>query len=166
MSHPSLVLGVIALFFYVAVEVIAGDTIGAFAQSLGVANYTVMTSYTMICMVIGYILGIFLIPKFISQQNALVVSAVLGMLLTVAIVTGDNSSFAIADIMMVPFGGARLPDTLMLIAFLGLARGVSTNGTETYAKVFLRHQRLNFTDCRSPLNIFRGLKLLRTGSCV
>ena len=124
MSHPSLVLGVIALFFYVAVEVIAGDTIGAFAQSLGVANYTVMTAYTMICMVIGYILGIFLIPKFISQQNALMVSAILGLLLTVAIVVGDNTSFAIADTMMVPFGGARLPDTLMLIAFLGLANAI------------------------------------------
>jgi FHS family L-fucose permease-like MFS transporter len=124
MSHPSLVLGVVALFFYVAVEVIAGDTIGAFAQSLGVANYTVMTAYTMICMVIGYILGIFLIPKFISQQNALMVSAILGLLLTVAIVMGDNTSFAIADIMMVPFGGARLPDTLMLIAFLGLANAI------------------------------------------
>ncbi|NQZ12904.1 MAG: sugar MFS transporter [Algicola sp.] len=124
MSHPSLVLGVVALFFYVAVEVIAGDTIGAFAQSLGVANYTVMTAYTMVCMVIGYILGIFLIPKFISQQNALMVSAVLGLLLTVAIVMGDNSSFAIADAIMVPFGGARLPDTLMLIAFLGLANAI------------------------------------------
>ncbi|MCJ8271746.1 MAG: glucose/galactose MFS transporter, partial [Psychrosphaera sp.] len=124
MSHPSLVLGVVALFFYVAVEVIAGDTIGAFAQSLGVANYTVMTAYTMVCMVIGYILGIFLIPKFISQQNALMISAVLGLFLTVAIVMGDNSSFAIADAMMVPFGGARLPDTLMLIAFLGLANAI------------------------------------------
>lgn len=44
LSHPNLVLGVVALFFYVAAEVIAGDTIGTFALSLGVENYTVMTS--------------------------------------------------------------------------------------------------------------------------
>ncbi|MET2744035.1 hypothetical protein ABXT13_13620, partial [Staphylococcus caprae] len=51
LAHPSLALGVVALFVYVAVEVIAGDTIGTFALSLGVEKYSVMTSYTMACMV-------------------------------------------------------------------------------------------------------------------
>ena len=124
LSHPNLVLGVIALFFYVAVEVIAGDTIGTYALSLGVENYSVMTSYTMICMVVGYILGISLIPRFISQQTALTVSAILGLLLTVGVVTGDNHSYALADILLVPFGGAQLPDTLIMIALLGLANAI------------------------------------------
>jgi len=124
LSHPNLALGVVALFFYVAVEVIAGDTIGTFALSLGVEDYSVMTSYTMICMVVGYILGIGLIPRFVSQEKALMVSAVLGLLLTFGIVTGDNNSFAIANAVLVPFGGAQLPDTLMLIAFLGLANAI------------------------------------------
>jgi glucose/galactose transporter len=124
LSHPSLALGVLTIFFYVAVEVIAGDTIGTFALSLGVENYSVMTSYTMICMVVGYILGIFLIPRFVSQQKALTVSAVLGLLLSVGVVFGDNNSFAIANAVLVPFGGAQLPDTLMLIAFLGLANAI------------------------------------------
>lgn len=79
LSHPNLALGVVALFFYVAVEVIAGDTIGTFALSLGVENYGVMTSYTMICMVIGYSLGILTIPRFISQPKALMISAILGL---------------------------------------------------------------------------------------
>lgn len=124
LSHPNLALGVLALFFYVAVEVIAGDTIGTFALSLGVEDYSVMTSYTMICMVVGYILGIGLIPRFISQEKALMVSAILGLLLTFGIVTGDNNSFTIANAVLVPFGGAQLPDTLMLIAFLGLANAI------------------------------------------
>ncbi|MCJ8319914.1 MAG: sugar MFS transporter [Colwellia sp.] len=124
LSHPNLALGVVALFFYVAVEVIAGDTIGTFALSLGVEDYSVMTSYTMICMVVGYILGIALIPKFISQEKALMVSAILGLLLTFGIVTGDNTSFAIANATLVPFGGPQLPDTLMMIAFLGLANAI------------------------------------------
>ena len=121
---PSLTLGVIALFFYVAVEVIAGDTIGAFALSLGVQNYAVMTSYTMACMVLGYILGIFLIPRVISQQTALSSSAVLGVILTLAIVFGDNQSYTIANTFLVPFGGAQLPDPLLLIAVLGLANAI------------------------------------------
>ena len=124
LSHPSLVLGVVAIFFYVAVEVIAGDTIGSFALSLGIKNYAVMTSYTMICMVVGYILGIALIPKFISQQKALMVSAIIGLLLTAGIIFGDNNSFVLANSLLVPFGGAQLPDTLLMIALLGLANAI------------------------------------------
>ncbi|WP_394146782.1 N-acetylglucosamine MFS transporter NagP [Shewanella atlantica] len=124
LSHPNLAFGVAALFFYVAVEVIAGDTIGTFALSLGVESYGVMTSYTMICMVLGYSLGILTIPRFISQPKALMISAILGVLLTLGIVFGDNESYAIANTLLVPFGGAQLPDTLLMIAFLGLANAI------------------------------------------
>ncbi len=124
LAHPNLALGVVALFLYVAVEVIAGDTIGAFALALGVENYSVMTSYTMGCMVLGYILGILLIPRFISQQKALMVSAVLGLALTLGVVLGDNNSFVIANSLSFILGDAQLPDTLILIAFLGLANAI------------------------------------------
>jgi len=124
LAKPGLVLGVLALFVYVAVEVIAGDTIGLFALSLGVERYTVMTSYTLGCMVLGYILGILLIPRLLSQQAALAVSAVLGVLLTLAIVLVDNASYTIANTVLVPFGGTALPDTLLFIAVLGLANAI------------------------------------------
>nr|WP_110456800.1 sugar MFS transporter [Shewanella algidipiscicola] len=124
LSHPNLALGVVALFFYVAVEVIAGDTIGIFALSLGIEKYGVMTSYTMICMVLGYILGILTIPRFISQPTALTLSAVLGILLTLGILLGSNESYVIANTLLVPLGGVMLPDTLLMIAFLGLANAI------------------------------------------
>ena len=104
LSHPNLVFGAIAIFLYVAVEVIAGDTIGTFALSLGVANYSVMTSYTMIFMVFGYILGILLIPKFITQQTALTLSAVLGIAITLCILLIDAQSFMIANTLLIPLG--------------------------------------------------------------
>ncbi|WP_409425609.1 MULTISPECIES: N-acetylglucosamine MFS transporter NagP [unclassified Pseudoalteromonas] len=124
LSHPNLVLGAIAIFLYVAVEVIAGDTIGTFALSLGIENYGVMTSYTMMFMVFGYILGIMLIPKFITQQAALTASAVLGIVITLCILFIDAQSFVIANAILVPLGGANLPDALLLIAFLGLANAI------------------------------------------
>ncbi|KPZ66778.1 L-fucose-proton symporter [Pseudoalteromonas sp. P1-16-1b] len=124
LSHPNLVLGAIAIFLYVAVEVIAGDTIGTFALSLGIENYGVMTSYTMMFMVFGYILGILLIPKFISQQAALTASAVLGIVITLCILFIDAQSYVIANAILVPLGGANLPDALLLIAFLGLANAI------------------------------------------
>ncbi|MCC5853352.1 MAG: sugar MFS transporter [Alkalimonas sp.] len=124
LAKPALVLGVVTLFVYVAVEVIAGDTIGMYALSLGVERYSVMTSYTMVCMVVGYCLGIALIPRVLSQQSALAISAVLGVVLTLAVLFGNNESYAIANAVLVPFGGVALPDTLMFIALLGLANAI------------------------------------------
>ncbi|GHF77461.1 glucose/galactose MFS transporter [Thalassotalea marina] len=123
-SHPNLRYGVIALFVYVAVEVIAGDTIGTYALSLGIENYAVMTSYTMVCMVIGYVLGIIFIPRFISGAKALAASAILGVVLSVGVLIADAQSFVIASAILVPFGGANLPDPLVLIALLGLANAI------------------------------------------
>ncbi|MBB1424695.1 sugar MFS transporter [Pseudoalteromonas sp. SG43-7] len=121
LSHPSLALGVVALFVYVAVEVIAGDTIGTFALSLGIEKYSVMTSYTMSCMVLGYIVGIVLIPRVISQQAALSVSAILGCVLTLTVVFSDTSSVVIATALGLE---VQLPDTLLMIAVLGFANAI------------------------------------------
>ncbi|MFN6970121.1 MAG: N-acetylglucosamine MFS transporter NagP [Rheinheimera sp.] len=124
LAKPALVFGAVSLFVYVAVEVLAGDTIGLFALSLGVERYTVMTSYTMTCMVLGYVLGILLIPRFLSQQTALTISAVLGLVLTLAIMLVDSSSYVISNLLLVPVGGVALPDTLLFIALLGLANAI------------------------------------------
>ncbi len=80
-QFPQLVLGVLALFFYVGAEVIAGDTIATYGRNIGISIDTAKTFTTMTlgAMVIGYIIGIILIPKKISQQKALLASAVLGI---------------------------------------------------------------------------------------
>jgi glucose/galactose transporter len=87
-AFPHLILGALALFFYVGAEVIAGDTIIRYGISLGIdiATAKAFTSYTLIAMVAGYTLGILLIPKVISQRIALAGSAVLGILLTLGVV--------------------------------------------------------------------------------
>lgn len=87
-EFPQLILGVIALFFYVGAEVIAGDTIIRYGISLGIDMNIAkaFTTYTMLSMVVGYILWIILIPKIISQQNALRISAILGIILSLFVV--------------------------------------------------------------------------------
>ncbi|NOX86718.1 MAG: sugar MFS transporter [Chlorobi bacterium] len=81
-QFPNLVLGVLALFLYVGAEVIAGDTIIRYGISLGIPISTakIFTSLTLASMIVGYILGIVFIPRYISQQMALQTSAVLGLL--------------------------------------------------------------------------------------
>lgn len=88
-QFPHLILGVIALFFYVGAEVIAGDTIIRYGLSLGIKLEIAksFTSYTMISMLTGYVLGIILIPKFLDQRKALLISAVLGIVLSVGAIT-------------------------------------------------------------------------------
>jgi len=81
LEYPHLILGAIALFFYVGAEVIAGDTIIRYGISIGIEidRAKAFTSYTMLTMVTGYILGIILIPKIMSQRKVLIISAVLGI---------------------------------------------------------------------------------------
>src|SRR5690606_19799265 len=121
---PSLILGVIALFLYVGVEVIAGDTIGSFGRSIGYSGYATLTSFTMSFMVIGYLSGIVLIPRVISQQNALMVSAVLGIFLSLSIVLGDSYSTSLADMFFVPLGLPAVPNTILCLALLGFANAI------------------------------------------
>ncbi|MEI7982677.1 MAG: MFS transporter, partial [Bacteroidota bacterium] len=81
-QFPHLILGVITLFFYVGIEVIAGDTIIRYGLSIGVPLESAknFTSLVLIAMVIGYVLGILLIPRIISQKKALAWCGILGIL--------------------------------------------------------------------------------------
>lgn len=99
-SYPYLWLGFVTLFLYVGVEVLAGDTIQVYGNSLGISLDTAkhFTTYTMLGMLAGYIIGIIAIPKYISQSVALKFSAILGILFSLGAIltTGTTSVFFIA----------------------------------------------------------------------
>jgi fucose permease len=124
LQFPQLVLGAVALFCYVGVEVIAGDTIGLYGHELHVANFGVLTSYTMVCMVIGYLIGVVAIPRYLSQQAALVGSAVVGLLLTLGVVSGSATATGISQVLVGWSGAPLVPNTVMCLALLGLANAM------------------------------------------
>ncbi len=99
-DFPNLVLGLIALFCYVGVEVIAGDSIISYGISLGFSTdeASQFGTYTLWCMMLGYILGIVLIPKFVSQQTWLKLSSIFGIIITIfaLVTTGFTSVLCIA----------------------------------------------------------------------
>ena len=99
-QFPHLWLGVLALFLYVGAEVVAGDTIISYGISLNipVEEAKFFTLFTLMAMVVTYALGVFLIPKYISQSFALKVSAILGIILSFCIVytTGFTSVLFVA----------------------------------------------------------------------
>lgn len=85
-NYPYLWLGFVSIFLYVGVEVMAGDIIQVYGNSIGISLDVAkhFTTYTMIGMLVGYIIGIATIPKYISQTTVLKLSAVLGLVFTVA----------------------------------------------------------------------------------
>ena len=99
-QFPNLVLGIIALFLYVGAEVLAGDSIISYgsAQNIPLSTAKFFATFTMISMLVGYVIGIICIPKYITQQKALVVSAILGVIFSIlALIThGYASVFCIA----------------------------------------------------------------------
>lgn len=107
-QFPHLVLGALAIFFYVGAEVMAGDVIGIYGRSLHFSpdQTKYFTSFTLGTMLLGYVLSIVLIPRYISQQNFLKYSALLGLLFTLAAFVTDGTS------------------SVTFIAFLGLANAV------------------------------------------
>ena len=121
---PHLILGVATLFVYVGVEVIAGDAIGLFGNRLNLPNATVLGSYTMAFMVIGYIVGLLVIPRLVTQRTALAISAVLGISLSIGIVYADSTQFTIASVLWGWTGADLVPDTIALIALLGFANAI------------------------------------------
>lgn len=92
-QFPHLILGVIALFLYVGVEVVAGDTIIGYAIDMGIPGAAGYAAYTLAAMVFMYLMGALLIPKVMSQKTALVMSGALGLVLSLVIVftTGSTS---------------------------------------------------------------------------
>jgi len=85
-NYPHLLLGALAIFFYVGVEVISYDTFAGFGEALGYPldlskHFAVYTGWGLLA---GYVLSIFTIPRFIDQRLALIVATLLSMLMVVA----------------------------------------------------------------------------------
>ena len=126
---PHMIIGAIALFFYVGVEVIAGDTIIRYGQSLNIdmSSAKYFTSLTMLGMIIGYVMGILLIPKALSQVNALRISALLGILFTIgAVFTPVSTHITMPFRDLVTFDAVTLtiPVTVLFVAMMGLANAL------------------------------------------
>lgn len=94
-QFPHLILGVVTLFLYVGVEVMAGDSVISYGASQGIPLSTAkfFTTCTLLSMIAGYIVGIICIPKYFTQEKALKVSAFIGIVLSlVAIFTSGYVS--------------------------------------------------------------------------
>lgn len=126
-QFPHLLLGVLCLFLYVGVEVMAGDAIGTYGRELGMPldQTKYFTTFTLFAMLAGYVVGIVTIPKYLSQQKALAISAVLGIVFS-ACVFVTKGYVAITFIAMLGLANALMWPAIFPLAISGLGRFTKT----------------------------------------
>jgi FHS family L-fucose permease-like MFS transporter len=122
-QFPHLILGVLALFLYVGVEVMAGDTIISYGKSLGIelSEARFYTQFTLAFMLVGYVIGIFTIPRILSQAKALRFSAVLGVIFTLAAVM-TNGKVSVTFIALLGLANSLMWPAIFPLAIDGLGR--------------------------------------------
>ncbi|MBC8986708.1 sugar MFS transporter [Pedobacter sp. N36a] len=116
-QFPHLVLGAIAIFVHVGSQVIAVDTIIGYAHSMDISllEAKVFPSYTLAATIAGYLLGISLIPKYLSQIFALRACIIFGVIFTLCIVFCNGS---------VTILGHKADISIWFIVLLGFANSM------------------------------------------
>jgi glucose/galactose transporter len=122
-AFPHLWLGVLCLFVYVGVEVMAGDAIGTYGQSfhLPLDETKFFTSFTLAAMLVGYVVGFIVIPRFISQERYLAGSALLGAALAIGAWL-TQGYLSVAFVAALGFANAMMWPAIFPLAIRGLGR--------------------------------------------
>lgn len=131
-QFPHLILGAIAIFLHVGTQVIAIDTIVGYANSMNIdlLEAKVFPAYTLFATICGYVLGIVLIPKYISQGNALRICTLLGALFTLLIIfcsgqvsfLGHDTDISIWFVVLLGFANSLVWAGIWPLALDGLGR--------------------------------------------
>lgn len=123
LQYPHAILGALAIFVYVGAEVMAGDIIGTYGKNLGFSldESKYFTTFTLSGMLIGYLLSLILIPKYVKQEQWLKISALLGIGLTVAAYF-TTGSLAVTCIAALGFANAVMWPAIFPLGIDGLGR--------------------------------------------
>jgi MFS transporter, FHS family, L-fucose permease len=129
-QFPHLLIGVLVLFGYTGVEVIAGNSIigyGAY-QGIPLATAKFFTSFTLTSMLAGYLIGIVCIPRYFSQETALKSSAALGVIFTVLtlLTTGLTSVVFVA---LLGLANSLMWPSIWPLAIAGLGKFTKTGSS-------------------------------------
>lgn len=122
-QFPYLWLGALAIFVYVGAEVIAVDTLISYGSFLGFdfAEAKFFASFTLGAMIVGYFVGIFAIPKYISQSKALALFSILGVIFTI-IATLTSGFTSILMIAALGFANSIMWPAIWPLAIDGLGK--------------------------------------------
>ena len=128
---PHLLLGVLALFFYVGVETLPMASIIGFAKSIfgeNMANPEGYAKYVPIGMFIGYIFGATMIPKIISQINALRLFTMIGLIASLCVIFIEGE-WAIYSLIAIGFANSIMWGAIWPLAIADLGKFTKTGAS-------------------------------------
>ncbi len=116
-QFPHLMLGALAWFLHVGTQVVTIDTIISYAETMGInlLQAKVFPSFTLGALIVGYIIGIICIPKYLTQRNALKICAILGTIFTFMILYAQGT---------VTIFGLESDISIWFVVLLGLANSL------------------------------------------
>ncbi len=122
-QYPYLLLGALAIFFYVGVEVISYDTFSSFGEALGypLEEAKSFASYTGYTLLAGYLLSIAVIPRYVSQRTALITACLLSIILVTLSLFTEGLT-AIASFALLGFSNSVIWPAIWPLAITGLGR--------------------------------------------
>lgn len=139
LDFPHLVLGAVAIFFHVGSQVIAVDSIINYTTEMGMslAEAKVFPAYVLTVTIIGYLLGISIIPRLISQLQALRVCTLLGFILSGIVVLshgevrvlGHTADISVWFIVLLGFANSMIWAGIWAMAMDGLGSFVKTGAS-------------------------------------
>jgi MFS transporter, FHS family, L-fucose permease len=93
LQFPHLMLGALAIFLHVGTQVIAIDTIIGYANAMNIPlmEAKAFPSYTLFATITGYLIGIAVIPRFVSQLNVFRTCTLLGSVFTLMIILAHGT---------------------------------------------------------------------------
>ncbi len=127
-QFPHFVLGMITLFLYVGVETVALSTLVDYAVSLNLPNADMYAWIAPVGLTIGYICGILFIPKYLSQGNALLISAIVALVGSFMVVFMP-ATISIWFILLMALGLALMWPALWPLAMADLGKFTKAGGS-------------------------------------
>ena len=123
LHYPHVWLGALCIFVYVGAEVMAGDAIGTYGAGFGLPldQTKFFTSFTLGAMLVGYLVGLALIPRVVSQERWLAISAMLGVAFTVG-AFATHGIVSVAFVAALGFANAMMWPAIFPLAIQGLGR--------------------------------------------
>lgn len=122
-AYPYLWIGIIALFFYVGAEVVSVTYLIQYGDYFGIAkevskNFGI---FALIALVVGYFMGIALVPKVISQRTAGIINLILALIL-VSVALFTSGIVSIIAVILLSFTNAILWPAIWPLSIQGLGK--------------------------------------------
>jgi fucose permease len=130
LQFPHLLLGVLTIFIYVGVETLPMASMIDFAKSVfpsGV-DLTGFTKFVPIGMMAGYVFGVLMIPKILSQTRALKLVSIIGILAALAVifVPGNYGIYCLA---LIGFANSLMWPAIWPLAIADLGKFTKTGAS-------------------------------------